>query len=142
MTDANLEDDGPPEIILAAPMLVVPDVNAAADWYIKRLGFEVEVIMHDPSLPAYAIVCRDGYAVHFLQGQVDAPPGSKGGINLEVSDVNTLFAELSDRCALAEDFPRSFDATREHPPEDKSYGRRDFILVDPFGYVLVFGEAL
>ena len=40
------------------------------------------------------------------------------------------------------EFPRQLDAIREHSPEDKEYGMRDVILVDPNGYILVFGQPL
>lgn len=125
-----------------APMLAVADVKATAQFYEEKLGFETEFMVDDPTLPKYALVNRDGFFVHFIEGSVEAAPGSKGGINISVEDVDELFSEFEDQDVFGKDFPTAYDAIREHAPEDKFYGRRDFIMVDPNGYVLVFGKML
>ena len=123
-------------------MLAVLDVAASAQFYQDKLGFEIDFVMDDPSLPGYAVVSRDGFFVHLIAGHIDAAPGAKGGINISVEDVDAYYADVKVRGALGPDFPRALAALREHPPEDKPYGRRDFILVDPDGYALVFGHSL
>ena len=85
---------------------------------------------------------RDNYQVHFTKGILLCEPGTKGGVSLTVDDVDTLYAQLKERGAFDADFPRVYDAIREHPPEDKEYGRRDMYIVDCNGYILMFGVNL
>ena len=131
-----------PTIHELTPMLPVPDVAAAARFFEERLGFEVLFVFAEPGMPGYASVQRDCVTVSFLEGTLDAAPGAKGGVNLVVDDVDAMFAEFQRRGALSDSFPTAYDAVREHPPEDKPYGMRDFFFLDPHGYTIVVGTPL
>lgn len=125
-----------------APILEVVSVADAVAFYCDKLGFSEVFIAESPHLATYAAVHRDGFAVHFIeQGGRDASD-VRSGINIMVDDVDALYLEFKERGAFAEGFPRHLDAIREHPPEDKEYGMRDIIFVDPNGYILVFGHPL
>ena len=132
----------PTEFHEIAPMLGVPDVEATAKYYEAKLGFEIEFVATGTDLPSYAVVYRDGFYLHFIERDVCLEPGILGGVNISVDDVDQYYQELQERGALRADFPTAFPAIREHSPEDKEYGRRDMILVDPNGYILVFGQDL
>lgn len=125
-----------------APMLTVPDVSATITYFRDRLGFAVNFHASHPGIPEYASVSRDGFAVHLLEGEPPSEPGANGGIHLYVGDVDILYQELRERGAFRHDFPQQYPAIREHPPEDKIYGLRDLIMLDPNGYILCFGQEL
>ena len=121
-------------------MLSVPRVPEAVAYYRDRLGFDVHLVYEDDSIPDYGVVSRDGFEVHLFEDLTRDVTEVRGGISATVDDVDAFFEELKDRGAFASDFPRHLDAIREHGPEDKHYGRRDMIFVDPNGYILVFGQ--
>jgi hypothetical protein len=75
-----------------APELPVNDVAEALQHYVSKLGFEV--IM---TIPAgnYAIVERDGIAVHLFQNENGTH--SPGSIHIFATDLDDLFAELQTR---------------------------------------------
>ncbi len=119
-------------------MIAVPDVDAALAYYRDKLGFTISGQMGEPT--NYGIVQRDVITIHFffshhpsatalpLGGNVD---DGKGGIYVEVSDVDALATELHGR-GLAQSLV----------PEDKEYGMRDFWIRDLNGYILAFGTKI
>ena len=127
-------------IEVLAPLLAVPDVAATAAWYRDQLGFELAFLLDEPGLSPFAVLFRGEAEVQLWEGDVASEPGAKGGLSITVDDVDALYDEWRRRGALPDGFPRSFAAIREHPPEDKAYGRRDFFLVDPNGYILNVGS--
>jgi uncharacterized glyoxalase superfamily protein PhnB len=54
--------DGEPALRSATPILFVSDVARAADFYTRKLGFEVDFLHGKP--PFYGSVTRDGLALH------------------------------------------------------------------------------
>ena len=125
-----------------APMLAVRDVAETATYYERCLGFDVSFVAQSETLSGYAVVNRDGFEIHFLEDVGRDPMEVRSGISVSVNNVDAIYAEFKNANAFAEDFPRHLDAIREHPPEDKDYGRRDIIFVDPNGFILVFGQPL
>ena len=85
------------------PMLAVPDVTKALAYYQDKLGFTISGEMGDPV--TYGIAHREGAAIHFLfshhpsaslspfGGNVD---DRKGGIYIDLSDVDVVAKELND----------------------------------------------
>ncbi len=131
-----------PRLESLAPVLDVRDVTEAAAYYRDKLGFEILFIAESPHLAPYAGVYRDGFLIHFLEQPSRDISDLRSGFNATVSDVDALYRELQQRGGLAAGFPRTFQSFREHPPEDKDYGMRDLSLVDPDGYILVFGHPV
>ena len=131
-----------PQLQSLSPMLAVKDVAKTASYYQEFFGYEILFVSEDDSLPGYAVVRRDGFSVHFLEDLDRDSSEVRSGFSATVNDVDRLFEEFKSVNAFAEGFPRHLDAIREHPPEDKSYGMRDMIFVDPNGYILVFGHPL
>ena len=131
-----------PELTELTPMLAVPDVAQAAGFFEQKLGFEILFVMNEPGMSGYASVQRGCFLVSFLEGEVASAPGAKGGLNLVVDDVDAVYREFEKRGAFAPGFPVQHDAIREHPPEDKPYGMRDFLFVEPNGYLVIVGQPL
>ena len=124
------------------PMLEVADVGRAAKWYCRCLGFEEVFVMDDPGLPGYGVVEREGMELHLFGNEDRDPQEVRPGVYGNVPDVDGLYAQLQAADAFHPLFPRELDAIREHPPEDKDYGMRDLIFVDPDGHILCFGQPL
>ena len=125
-----------------AAMFTVSDVAKSAAFYRDRLGFEITLLFESDHIDPYAIVERDGFEVHLAQRPGAVPDWMLVGINVHVADVDAIYAEFAANGAFDDAFPRNLDVIREHPPEDKEYGMRDFIFVDPDGYTHVFGQVL
>ena len=120
-----------------APIISVTDPRRSAEWYRDKLGFEIVFVTDYEGLPTYGVVRRGGAEIHLMSGE----PGTLY-VSIQVRDVDAFFAEIEARGALPEAWPRAHDAIREHPPEDKDYGRRDMFLVTPDETVLNFGQNL
>jgi predicted enzyme related to lactoylglutathione lyase len=113
----------PEQFYQGAPLLLVPDVPATADFYRRILGFKA-----DPGAetPEYSVVWRDNAAVHLAKGE-QAPTGVR--IFFWVKDVNALYADVISR-----------GATIAVPIETRPYRVRDFSISDPNGVMVVFGQ--
>ena len=115
---------GDPELYYqAAPLLLVPDVTATAQYYRSVLGF---VSDPDGTSPEYSVVWRDHAAVHFARGE-RAPLGAR--IFFWVKDVDRVHDEVVAKGA------RITGAIGTRP-----YRIRDFSIEDPNGVMLVFAQ--
>jgi RimJ/RimL family protein N-acetyltransferase/uncharacterized glyoxalase superfamily protein PhnB len=114
------------------PVLRVPDVVAAVDFYVDVLGFRRDFLYGDP--PTHASV-RTGLwstqsaSVHFSAAQ-RAPGVEFGELYLFVGDgIETLY----DRC-------QSRGVTIVDELADRPWGMREFAVADLYGYQLRFGR--
>ena len=119
----DLPTSNPEQFFQGAPVLLVPDVPATAQFYRSALGFRSDP---EAATPEYTVVWRDNAAVHLAMGE-RAPAGVR--LFFWVRDVNALHADVI-RQGIAIDVPI---ATR-------SYGVRDFSIRDPNGVTVVFGQ--
>ena len=113
----------PQQFYQGAPLLLVPEVSATADFYRRMLGFKSD---SGADSPEYAVVWRDNAAVHLAKGE-HAPTGVR--IFFWVRDVNALYSEVTDR-----------GAPIAVPIGTRPYGIRDFSIRDPNGIMVVFGQ--
>jgi predicted enzyme related to lactoylglutathione lyase len=113
----------PEQFYQGAPLLLVPDVPATADYYRKVLGFTSDP---EGTAPEYTVVWRDNASVHLARGE-QAPTGVC--IFFWVKDVDALYEDVSRR-----------GAEIEVPIGTRSYKVRDFSIRDPNGLLLVFGQ--
>jgi catechol 2,3-dioxygenase-like lactoylglutathione lyase family enzyme len=113
----------PAQFIQGAPVLHVPDVQAAVGYYRDVLGFVVD--FGDDN---YAVVWRDNSAIHFVKGD-----RSPSGVHLFqwVRDVDACYREIKQRgAAIAQE------------PADRPYGIRDFNVRDRNGITIIFGQDI
>jgi catechol 2,3-dioxygenase-like lactoylglutathione lyase family enzyme len=117
-----------------APVLVVPEVQQALDWYRDKLGFDVENWAPAPATYGYAR--RDGCDIHLAHGETARP-------NHEVvqPDLFDVYLWTDDVEALHAEFGAS-GADVLHEPIERPWGMREIRVQDPFGYILAFGEPL
>lgn len=113
-----------PTLTRLAPELPARDLNASLAYYEDRLGFEIKTVLAEQG---YAIVERDGMAIHLFASERD----SAAGLHLFTEELEPLHDELSGRGA------RIAQAV-----ERKPWGNRDFRVIDPAGNELKFTEPL
>lgn len=119
----NVPTSNPEQFYQGAPLLLVPDVIATADFFRRILGFTIDA---GAETPEYSVVWRDNAAVHLARGE-HAPTGVR--IFFWVKDVNTLYADVTRRGAAI-----------AAPIGTRPYHVRDFSIRDPNGVELVFGQ--
>ena len=117
-----------------APVLLVPDVRSALEWYRDVLGFEVEAWQLEPSDYGYAT--RDGCTIHLGHGPKAHPnselrPPDMFDVYLWVEDVAALHDELVERRA---------DVLLG--PTEQPWRMLEIRVRDPNGYVLGIGQPL
>ena len=113
-----------PSLTRVAPELPVRDLAEALAHYESRLGFAVAMRM-----PAgdYAIVERDGVALHLYQVADESP--TPASAHIFATELDDLFAELESR-----------GANIVQGIVSQPWGNRDFRLVDTAGNELKFTE--
>ena len=119
----DVPTSNPEQFYQGAPLLLVPDVSATADFYRRTLGFKTDA---GAETSEYTVVWRDNAAVHLSKGD-HAPTGVR--IFFWVRDVNALYAEVIRR-----------EAVIAVPIGTRPYGVRDFTIRDPNGVEVVFGQ--
>ncbi len=123
-------------IVGSAPVLLVADVVAAAEYYRDKLGFEIPRYWGEP--PCFCMPQRDGHIV--MLSQVEDPkhvvPHYKAVENMWnayfwVDDAEAFHAEFVER-----------GATIDYGLCVQPYGVKEFGVQDLDGYDIAFGEDL
>lgn len=116
-----------------APILAVPDVQAAAEFYCDKLGFTISFLYGDP--PTHAgIHCGEWTpeGAHFQLSQFDEELPQKKTVAFYVTtgeDVDGLFARY-----------KAAGVTVVREPTNEPWGMREFAIRDLNGYLLRFGK--
>jgi catechol 2,3-dioxygenase-like lactoylglutathione lyase family enzyme len=116
------------------PVFFTTDIPRTAAYYRDKLGFECLGTWQDP--PVYAIVARDGCAIHF---RCAAPPMANPDKHVEelldayiyVEDADALFAEYAAKEVA---FARGLG--------NMPWNCREFVVKDCDGRLLAFGSDL
>ena len=108
------------------PILAVPDIVAAVDFYTTRLGFTPGFTWGEP--PTFAGVNLGSVQV-FLQAGSPSPDGCS--VYFGVGDADEL-------CA----WQQAHGVEVLVPPGDRDYGFRDYTVRDLAGYRLTFGHCI
>lgn len=116
------------------PVFFTTDIPRTLAYYKEQLGFEVLGKWQDP--PVYAIVARDGHAIHF---RCEAPPQANPekyreellDAYLHVEDADALYAEFSSKGL---EFTRQLGNMPWHC--------REFVVKDCDGRLLAFGADI
>lgn len=108
------------------PGLPVPDVLAAADFYVGKLGFALGFTWGEP--PSMAGVNLGEVQVFLERG---APASGGSAVYFVVGDADELYA-----------FHRGNGVEVVEALDDRPYGLRDYTVRDPYGYTLSFGHYI
>ena len=117
-----------------APVFFTMDIPRTLAYYQDKLGFECLGKWQDP--PVYAIVARDGHAIHFRCAPPPQPNPDKYhdellDAYLHVEDADSVYAEYATR---------DVEITRELA--DMPWHSREFVIKDCDGRLLAFGSSL
>ena len=122
----------------AQPVLPVPDVAAAADWFVRVLGFDVDFLygdaphVHGRVKAGYLGPEGWGAPIYIHLSRRTAPVHEGAEIRLHVGhDIDGLHHH-----ALRA------GATVLEPPADQPWGLREFVLQAPGGHRLVLGAEV
>ena len=119
-----------------APVLLVKDVVAAANYYRDKLGFTYERFWGEPA--AFCMVNRDNLTV--MLSQVD--PGIQIVPNWKVVDqMWDAYFWVDDVEAFYEEFQQS-GAIIDYTLAMKPYGVKEFGVQDLDGHDLAFGQVM
>lgn len=105
----------------------VSDLDASLAWYTDILGFSGRF-----RFGSYAGIEHGDVQIHLAGPEV--PNGraiGQGSIYIFIDDVDAYHAEINAR-----------GATAQNPPKDYEYGMRDFIVTDPDGNIVGFGQEV
>lgn len=120
-----------PRFTRITPRLPVAYVARTIGFYTTVLGFTVEVLWPDDK-PAFCILDKDGVSVAFEGPGSPATSGESattgGGFYIDVAGVAQLHDEIRGRVSV------------EWGPEVYFYGRREFAVRDPDGYLIILTE--
>ncbi len=122
------------KLVSSAPTFLVNDVAMTAQWYEGNLGFTAGFFPKTPPF-VYASLQRDGVEIMLLRQEGYRKPEitPSGG----VWDAYIRMQRLFDFCdEVRAKIPLRSDLTK------RPYGDTEFEVMDPNGYVLVFGEIV
>jgi predicted enzyme related to lactoylglutathione lyase len=120
-----------------APLFIVDDVVATANFYRDKLGFDYDRFWGDP--PGFAMVRRAGITIMLKQLAAGSTrPNSTVDPEGELWDAY-IWIENAD--SLYEEFKKS-GVKIARDICDQFYGCRDFDIEDCNGYRLCFGQDL
>ena len=110
------------------PRLPASDLSRTIAFYRDLLGFDEDVSWPD-DVPTFVILRRDYTSVGFFTPSEHQPgPPGYAELYIEVSNATALHEDLSSRVSV------------EWGPEVFAYGRREFAVRDPNGYLIIFTE--
>ena len=124
------------KIVGSAPVLLVKDVVASANYYRDKVGFCYERFWGEP--PCFCILWRDSF--NLMLSQVEDGAGivphyklveKMWNVYFWVNDARGLYEELTSR-----------GATIDYELCDQPYGCREFGIQDLDGYDIAFGQDL
>ena len=125
-----------PKIVGSAPILLVVDVVASANYYRDKVGFAINGLWGEP--PSFCILERDGYSLMLscADNEEAIRPHYKVVENMWnvyfwVNDAEATYQELKER-----------GATIDYELCDQPYGCREFGIQDLDGYDIAFGQDL
>jgi catechol 2,3-dioxygenase-like lactoylglutathione lyase family enzyme len=120
----------------SAPVLLVRDVVAAAEYYRDRMGFQFSRFWGEP--PDFVILEREGLRLMLHRPPADVPIVPHWKVS---SGMWNVYFWVTDADALCAQF-RSKGARIDYEPHTKPYGIREFGVQDLDGYDIGFGQPL
>lgn len=122
-------------LIGSAPILLVPDVIASAEYYRDKAGFALEGLYGEP--PNFCILGRDGHRLMLAKAPAEAirphwqVVPQMWNVYFWVDDVDAMYAELKQRGAII-----------DYELHLKPYGVREFGIQDLAGHDIAFGQIV
>jgi uncharacterized glyoxalase superfamily protein PhnB len=110
------------------PSCTVTDVPKAIEFYRDTLGFACTFTNGDPI--CFAIMKRDVVELGLQTQRLGGVPG-KNGCYIKLAGVDALYSEYQRK-----------GVTIVHPLRTEEYGMKEFMITDPEGNTINFGEPV
>ena len=117
------------QFIRSASVFPVDDATKTADYYKNTLGFKIRVLFGDPAF--YAVVQREGVRIHLSEREDTRRKIEPCSVYIFVREIDDIYEEF-----------RGKGVEMFSPPENQSYGMREFEMSDINGHFLVFGQSI
>jgi catechol 2,3-dioxygenase-like lactoylglutathione lyase family enzyme len=133
-----------PALQSITPLLPVRDLDLSIEFYVRKLGFTLE--FQDPG---FAGLVRD--ACRIFLSQKEKPDVDLRNVASKLADDGWANFDLHINCArgTVDELWREFKAAGvpmhesfANGPVNRSYGLRDFSVLDPDGFDLVFAAEI
>jgi len=121
------------------PNLIVEDVSRSLSFYTEKLGFTRFMTVPEAEPFIFAGVVKDGVEIFLNQKQMMV--SLKPEIAREKSGgwMSTMYIETENVDALCAEFEAKGVKIVE-PLKTQFYGMREFIIVDPDGWLIIFAS--
>ena len=111
------------------PKLPMRDKTATKDFYVNKLGFKN---FGSTEYDGYLMVEKDNIQIHFFEFKELDPKENYGQVYIRTNDIDNLYRSLL------------INNVNIHPNgtlQTKSWGQREFALLDPDNNLLTFGQS-
>jgi uncharacterized glyoxalase superfamily protein PhnB len=122
----------------AVPVFLVGDIASTMEWYQRHLEFEVHTFP-DRAPYAFCVLINGGVEIML---QALAGYEKRRDFERRVGGVWDAYLRVDGVVELYEAMSRADDVKMLEPIKRQSYGDTEFVVEDPNGYVLVFGEQV
>lgn len=112
------------------PKLPMRDKAATREFYIDQLGFHA---LGNIDFDEYLMVKRDHIEIHFFEFKALDPKENYGQVYIRTDNIDKLYQALIDQGVAI------------HPAghlQVKSWGQKEFSLLDPDSNLLTFGQGI
>ncbi|MBY8962843.1 VOC family protein [Flavobacterium sp. D11R37] len=117
-------------LITIIPKLPMRDKAVTRKFYIEKLGFK-DIGKID--FNEYLILHKDNIEIHFFEFKNLNPKENYGQIYIRINEVENLYEQLLDKNVKIHPFGKL---------QVKSWGQKEFSLLDPDNNLLTFGQSL
>ena len=120
-------------IVHVTPFLLVPELDAALDFFTRVLGFTVPFQMAN-----YAYLALDAAGLRLLAERTATPvthEHARTTVYIDVRDVDALYVQLQPQLA-------TLPAEDVQVPANKYWGMREVSVRMPDGHWLTFGQPI
>lgn len=112
------------------PKLPMRDKNRTRDFYMNQLGFQE---LGSTDFAAYLMLRKDAVQIHFFLFKELDPKENYGQVYIRTDNIEILYA-----CFLE----RKINIHPNGQLEIKSWGQKEFSVLDPDNNLLTFGETI
>jgi len=112
------------------PKLPMRDKNVTRAYYLDKLGFQE---FGSADYDGYLMVEKDDIQIHFFEFKELEPKENYGQVYIRTDNIDDLYQSLLDRKVSI------------HPAghlQVKSWGQKEFALLDPDNNLLTFGQSI
>ncbi|WP_199119107.1 VOC family protein [Pedobacter sp. ASV28] len=112
------------------PKLPMRNKSITKDFYIHRLGFQ---LLGEVDYDGYLMIQKDNIEIHFFEFKELDPNENYGQVYIRTDDIDQLYQNMLDHKLAI------------HPAghlQSKSWGQREFSMLDPDHNLLTFGQNI